>query len=74
MALPQLQIKVSNYHGVSFMGSPSSLLREVEYKRDGKATAYFEPLHIQYLPIRNEYIEMIQTQVAETNGELVNLW
>ena len=50
------------------------LLREVEYKRDGKATAYFEPLHIQYLPIRNEYIEMIQTQVAETNGELVNLW
>ena len=49
------------------------LLREVEYKREDKTTAYFEPLHIQYLPLRNEYIEMIQTQVSETNGELVNL-
>ena len=49
-----------------------NLLREVKYKREGKATTYFEPLHIQYLPIRNEYIEIIQTQVSETNGKLVN--
>ena len=35
------------------------LLRKVEYKREGKATAYFEPLHIQYLPPRNKYIEKI---------------
>ena len=32
---------------------------------------YFEPLHIQYIPLRNEVIEIIQTQVAETNGDLV---
>ena len=49
------------------------LLREVEYKRENKATVYFEPMHIHYLPIRNEYIEMIQTQVSETNGKLANL-
>ena len=49
------------------------LLREVEYKREDKATVYFEPMHIQYLPVRNEYIEMIQTQVSETNGNLANL-
>ena len=49
------------------------LLREVEYKREDKATVYFEPMHIQYLPVRNEYIEIIQTQVSETNGNLANL-
>ena len=49
------------------------LLREVEYKREDKATVYFEPTHIQYLPVRNEYIEMIQTQVSETNGNLAKL-
>ena len=49
------------------------LLREVEYKREDKATVYFEPKHIQYLPVRNEYIEIIQTQVSETNGNLANL-
>ena len=46
---------------------------EVEYKREDKATVYFEPKHSQYLPVRNEYIEMIQTQVSETNGNLANL-
>ena len=49
----------------------TDLLREVMYKREGRGTLYFEPLHIQYIPLRNEVIEIIQTQVAETNGELV---
>ena len=30
----------------------TDLLREVKYKREGKGTVYFEPLHIQYLPLR----------------------
>ena len=29
---------------------------------------YFEPLHIQYLPLRNEVVEIIHIQVAETIG------
>jgi len=29
---------------------------------------YFEPLHIQYLPLRNEVVEIIQIQVTETSG------
>jgi len=49
----------------------TDLLREVKYKQEGRGTIYFEPLHIQYLSLRNEVIEIIQTQVAETNGELV---
>ena len=39
--------------------------------REGRGTLYFEPLHTQYLPLCNEVVEIIQTQVAETNGDLV---
>ena len=46
----------------------TDLLREIQYKREGRGTLYFEPLHIQYLPLRNEVVEIIQIQVAETIG------
>ena len=46
------------------------LLQEVKYQRE-EGTVYFELLHIQYTPLRNEFIEIIQTQLAETDGELV---
>ena len=49
----------------------TDLLREIEYKREGRGTVYFEPLHIKYLSLHNEVIEIIQTQVPETNGDLV---
>jgi len=62
----------SDVAGSSIVGNRvTDLLREVMYKREGRSTLYFEPLHIQYIPLRNEVIEIIQTQVAETNGELV---
>ena len=63
----------SDVGGSSIVGNQvTDLLREVKYKNEGKGTVYFEPLHIQYLPLRNEYIEMIETQVADTDGNLVN--
>ena len=37
---------------------------------DGKGSQYFEPLHIQYIPVRKETIDIIETQVAETTGAL----
>ena len=46
----------------------TDLLREIHYKREGRGTMYFEPLHIQYLPLRNEVVEIIQIQVTETSG------
>ena len=46
----------------------TDLLREIHYKREGRGTMYFEPLHIQYLPLRNEVVEIIQMQVTETSG------
>ena len=48
----------------------TDLLREVNYKREGKGSQYFEPLHIQYIPVRKDTIDIIETQVAETSGQL----
>ena len=48
----------------------TDLLREVNYKREGKGTQYFEPLHIQYIPVHKDLIDIIETQVAETTGQL----
>ena len=33
--------------------------------------AYFEPLHIQWLPCRGEYIDTIEVEVAESHRRLV---
>ena len=46
----------------------TDLLREIQYKRQARGTLYFEPLHIQYMSLRNEVVEMIHVQVAETIG------
>ena len=48
----------------------TDLLREVSYKREGKGSQYFEPLHIQYIPVRKDVLDIIETQVAETTGDL----
>ena len=46
----------------------TDLLREIQYKREARGNLYFEPLHIQYMSLRNEVVEMIHVQVAETIG------
>ena len=48
----------------------TDLLREVCYKREGKGSQYFEPLHIQYIPVHKDVLDIIETQVAETTGDL----
>ena len=49
-------------------GRITDLLREIKYYP--KETTHFEPRHIQYVPV-NEVVEIVETQVAETNGDLV---
>ena len=44
------------------------LLREIKYH--SQETTHFEPIHIHYLPVRNELVEIIETQMAEVNGDL----
>ena len=64
----------SDAGGSSVVGNQvTDLLREVNYKREGKGSQYFEPVHIQYIPVRKDVIDIIETQVAETTGELVEL-
>jgi len=49
----------------------TDLLREVNYNREGKGSQYFEPLHIQYIQVHKEVLDIIEVQVSETTGELV---
>jgi len=46
----------------------TDLLREIQYKRQGRGTLYFEPLHIQNMSLRNEVVEIVHIQVTETIG------
>ena len=48
----------------------TDLIREVNFVRKGVGSLYFEPLHIQYIPVRKDTIDIIETQVAETTGDL----
>ncbi len=50
----------------------TDLLREVNYLRKGEGSHYFEPLHIQYIPLRKDVLDIIETQVSETTGELTD--
>ena len=52
-------------------GQLHALVREVEYRRQGKGVAYFEPLHIQWLPCRREYMDHVEVEIAESAGGLV---
>ena len=62
----------SDIGGSSIMGGQvTDLLREVQYKQQGRGTVYFELLHVQYLPLRNTFVDQIESQIAETNGQLV---
>ena len=47
----------------------TDLLREIKYHP--QKTTHFEPGHIQYVPVCNEMVEIGETQMAETNGDLV---
>ena len=48
-----------------------ALVREVEYRRQGKGVAYFEPLHIQWLPCRRKYMDTVEVEIAESHGAQV---
>ena len=45
------------------------LIREVPYSLRDR---YFEPNQIQYLPVRSDALDIIETQVAEVDGQLVD--
>ena len=64
----------SDVAGSTVVGNRATdLFREVMYQRKGRGSVYFEPLHIQYMPLRKEVVDIVETLVAETNGDLVKL-
>ena len=49
----------------------TDFIREVNYERKGNGSYYFEPTHMQYIPLRKALLDIIQIQVAEGSGSLV---
>ena len=61
----------SDVGGSSVVGNQiTDLLRQVKFRLRGDGSQYFEPTHIQYIPVRKDVIDIIETQVAETTGDL----
>ena len=59
----------SDVGGSSMVGNRmTDLLREIKYRREGRGRVYFEPQHIQYVPVRNQVTEIIEVEIAETIG------
>ena len=54
-------------------GQQHAGVRKVEYCRQGQGVAYFEPLHIQWLPCRREYMDLVEVEIAESHGGLIKL-
>ena len=50
-----------------------SLLRTVELKRSGQGRREIEPVHREWLLIRNTTIESIEVSIGTTNGDLLEL-
>ena len=48
----------------------TDLLREVRFQSEGLGSQYFEPIHIQYIPVGKQLLDIIEVNVAETTGEL----
>lgn len=44
------------------------ILRQLIYEQTGRGNVYFEPYKIQYHPIRNKDLEIIEIQIAEGNN------
>ena len=47
------------------------LVREVPYKRNGSGSTYLEPLHVQWIPVRRPFLDVVEVQLAESSGGLV---
>ena len=60
----------SDVGGSAVVGNQvTDLLQEVNYQWTGDGS-HFELLHIQYIPLRKDVWDIIETQVSETTGEL----
>ena len=50
----------------------TDFIREVEHASKFRGRVQYEPLHLQFIPIRRNVIDVIEVQVGETNGKGAN--
>ena len=50
----------------------TDFIRTIDFRREGKGSYFYEPTHLHYIPLRKEVLDILQVQIAETTGELVN--
>ena len=61
----------SDVGGSSVLGDQiTDFIREVNYKREGKGSYYFEPTQLQYISLRKQLLDIIEVQVEEGTGAL----
>ena len=61
----------SDVGGSAVVGNQvKDLLRRVNYRQTGDGSHYFEQLHVQYIPLCKDQLDIIGTLVSETTGEL----
>ena len=49
----------------------TNLVREITYERAGRGSYYFEPTHLHYILVRKKTLDILQLEVAESTGDLV---
>ena len=54
------------------VGTETDLLREVSFPNNEKGKYLFEPLRLQYLPIRKNVFDSVEVGISETDGSQVN--
>ena len=53
-------------------GTETDLLREVSFTNNEKGKYLFEPLHLQYLPVRKNVFDSVEVGISETDGSQIN--
>ena len=53
-------------------GTETDLLREVSFTNNEKGKHLFEPLRLQYLPIRKNVFDSVEVGISETHDSQVN--
>lgn len=49
-------------------GTETDLLREVTLTSSVKGRRMYEPMHLQYVPIRKNVIDTVEVGISETDG------
>lgn len=56
----------SDVGGSNVLGDQiTDFIRDIDYRREGKGSYYFEPTHPHYIPLRKETLDILQLSPRE---------